>query len=426
MSRGEGEIQPQPLRHDPRPRLAVGCMTGTSIDALDCTLVEVAGRGLGLCARHLSSHSVELGNLRSALKDLAEQRAMTAAQIATLSHDFALLHARAVKELLDRAGVSARELALVCPHGQTVYHKPPVSWQLLNLPVLAAELGVTVVGDVRAADLALGGQGAPVTPITDWLTLRDHRRPNDGGELRVVVNLGGFCNATMLAPGEVTPQRVRGFDLCACNLLLDSVAWRVMGVRFDDGGSAALSAEPDQEALDDLLGVLASQVGPSGRSLGTGDEATAWIGRHWRGGAGCSGATLAATACEAIGQTLAARLSAELSLADPAGSESLPRVLLAGGGVHNAALVHAIASACTARVERTDALGVPAGAREAMAFAILGLLCADGVPITLPVVTGVRMTDGRAPISGVWAYPHGGPGLVPWGHGLVPASGPRA
>jgi 1,6-anhydro-N-acetylmuramate kinase len=384
-------------------------MTGTSIDALDCALVQARGHGLAITAQLHAALTVDLGPLRQPLKDLASQAPMTAGQVAQLSHDFTLLHARAVRDLLAKVRHQPTDLALVCPHGQTVFHKPPVSWQLINLPLLASELGVTVVGDLRAADLAAGGQGAPITPIADWLTLRDQRSGDQGGAWRVVANLGGFCNATIVPPGTTTPQSVRGLDVCACNLLLDAIAWRVMGQPYDAGGSAALTAEPHADALDDLLGVLTAQRAPSAqaKSLGTGDEATAWIARHWRGGAGCSGATLAATACEAIAQTLAAALQDAIhhALAHDA-PPALPELLLAGGGVHNQALTRAIASACTARVSTTSSFGIPAPYREAIAFALLGLLCSDRVPITLPGVTGATPgAGGLGPVAGVWAVP---------------------
>lgn len=362
-----------PIASDLGPtRLVVGCMTGTSIDALDAALVEISGRGMSLRAAVRRTLTVPLGDLAAPLRDLAEQRPMPAGQIAELSRRFSIAHADAIDRL--RQG---EDLHLVCAHGQTVFHHPPTSWQLLTPAILAQRLGCPVVSDLRAMDLAAGGQGAPITPIADSILFSKPDEP------RAIVNLGGFCNITLLGGSGA----VRGRDLCACNQLLDAIARTLLGAPFDDAGRHALAGSVHGEALEDLDGVLRAQA-TSRRSLGTGDELGEWISR-WR--AHVHGSDLAATACEAIAQQIA-----------DATRESA-RLLLAGGGVRNVALVNAIASCASARVEPTSAHGVPPEYREAVAFAVLGALCEDGVPITLPQVTGVA----RAPVSGSWILPSG-------------------
>lgn len=364
-------------------RLFIGCMTGTSLDGLDAALVEIEGRGVeGMSAKVVRGVSSPLGEWQAPLRELADQAPMTAGRIAEVCRGFSLLHAEAIKAVAQGAagGVEA-----ACVHGQTVYHKPPVSWQLINAPLVAHAAGVSVVADLRAADLAMGGQGAPLTPLSDYVLFRDREKD----EPRMVVNLGGFANATQLGKGVCGGGRgFVGRDLCACNQLLDLVARRTMGVPFDKSGAAAMSAEPDEDALDDLLGMLRAQ-GAAGRSLGTGDEASAWIGRHWKGGAGTPGPALAAAACEAIGQII----GDEARRAER--GQGVERVVLAGGGVRNGALTRAIASCCSCKVERSDAYGVPAELREAVGWAVLGALAWDGEVLPLRHVTGARV-DVRA------------------------------
>ena len=111
---------------------------------------------------------------------------------------------------------------LVVAHGQTVFHAPPASWQLLNAAPIARAVRAPVVFDLRQADLAAGGQGAPITPLADWIMLRAHGPAAAG---RAIVNLGGFCNVTIL-PSGAGPEGVRGMDVCPCNHLLDGVARR--------------------------------------------------------------------------------------------------------------------------------------------------------------------------------------------------------
>jgi 1,6-anhydro-N-acetylmuramate kinase len=387
-------------------RLAVGCMTGTSIDSIDAALVEISGRGLEMTARFIRGASAPLGDLAARLRQLADQQPMTAGDIASLSRDFSLAHIPVIRQLLTDANAD-----LISIHGQTVVHRPPVSWQFLTPAAIAHQLKRPIVYDLRAADLAAGGQGAPITPLADWVWFRRHRVAGGGGCI-AVVNLGGFCNVTRLfaeptdprtidqmvnaakalghpemADGfrDKSPAKISGADVCPCNHLLDTIARRLFSAPYDEDGRRAEKGEPVSEAQEDLEGVLAS-LRRANRSLGTGDETGEWISR-WR--ARCRAEDLAATACEAIAVLIAREVRADL-------------VLLAGGGVKNRALRRAIESCCSCRVQLTDDLGLPASYREAACFAILGALCQDRIPITLPQVTHV---PSPAPISGTWVLP---------------------
>jgi anhydro-N-acetylmuramic acid kinase len=369
-------------------RLVAGCMTGTSIDALDVALVEIEGEGLSITARFREGLSLPLGGTAAPLRALAEQRPMTAGEIARVSRDFALLHAAAIEKI-----AAGRRLDLICIHGQTVFHSPPLSWQLFNPAPLAHATGAPVVFDLRTADLAAEGEGAPITPMADWVLFR---RCRPGSTMSAagaaVVNLGGFVNITLLpacgvegaAPaGEL--ELIRGGDVCTCNQLLDAIARAILGRPYDEDGAQALRGTVHDRALEELAAILARQS-VQGRSLGTGDEAGEWIER-WR--AAAPAADLAATACEGIAQAVGRR------------AEGRPLVL-AGGGVRNRGLRRALESCCAAGVSTTDELGVPAEFREAVCFGVLGALCQDRVPITLPQITGVRAP---APVSGCWMYP---------------------
>jgi 1,6-anhydro-N-acetylmuramate kinase len=364
-------------------------MTGTSIDALDVAVVRVRGRGLAMKAEFVRGHSVELGAIGPRLRAMADQEAMTAGEIAKVSREFAMLHAAAIRDVLGAAGTPPLRgglPTLVAVHGQTVFHSPPVSWQMFNGSVLAHETGVPVVFDLRGADLAAGGQGAPITPLADWVFFR-------GPKSRAVVNLGGFCNVTLLpaddgAAAEAQVGRIEGFDVCACNHVLDRIAREAMGSEYDKDGARAMAGMARPEAVGELKDALAAQS-RGGRSLGTGDETWRWVDR-WR--AKMPADDLAASGCAAIGATIAGRVSAASG------------VLVAGGGARNRALVGAIKANFGGAVETTAAAGVPIEFREAAEMGVLGAMCADGVAITLPRVTGV---EAPAPLAGVWA------GVVP-------------
>lgn len=366
------------------PRLVAGCMTGTSIDALDCALVRIDGHGFEISASLIATSSRDLGTLRSALRSLAEQKPMNAGEIATIAHELALLHAAALDDLTADHG-----LDLVCVHGQTVFHAPPVSWQLMNPWPIVHRRGVPVVFDLRSADLAAGGQGAPITPLADYLLFSRHEvlKP-----VCCVVNLGGFANVTAMVTRDREPHgqpAIHGFDICACNQLLNLIARSKLGAEYDNGGIAAARGRIDAAAAQELAGVLLESRRKR-RSLGTGDESFGWVHAH---GDRMSGEDLSATACDAIAQTIVSQC------------KEFGPIVVAGGGVKNQSLLASLrghAQAHGSSVLLSDQLGVPAEFREAMEFAVLGALCQDRVPITIPSVTRV---GSPAPISGSWAYP---------------------
>lgn len=362
-------------------RLVFGAMTGTSIDALDVAAVRVVGAGLSVRAEVVDGLSRPLDHLAERLRAMARGEPLPASEFCALARDLGIAHADAFAALRVRVGTPD----LIGAHGQTVYHAPPRSLQLLDPQPIVAELGAPVVSDLRAADLAQGGQGAPITPLADAVFFLSAE------ERRAVVNLGGYCNVTALPRGasvEEAIDGIEGFDVCACNQALDAVARRALGCAYDDGGEAALSGAKHVEAGEELGELLRSQRA-RGRSLGTGDEAGLWVDR-WS--EQIDGKALAATTAGTIGAVIG-EVVRELG-AD--------RVLLAGGGVRNTALVRAIGEGCGAGVGTTAEAGVDPAWREAGAIAVLAALCADRVPITLPRATRVRPP---APVAGRWTHP---------------------
>lgn len=381
-----------PIRH------AVGVMTGTSIDGLDAALVRLEGHGYELQAELLGFKSVSLGKLAAPLRAAANQQPMTAGDFARLALEFGRLHAEVIVHL---AGSGPR-LDLIAVHGQTVFHDPPVSWQLINPAPIEHAFGCPVISDLRQADLASRGQGAPITPLADWVMFRDETRS------RAIVNLGGFINLTFLPRrhresdpdlrhdvpqvrrGAPLPQdsgprirdlvsTIQGRDLCAGNQLLDAIARKAFDCAYDDEGRHARSGIIRDELIVSLMEKLRAQ-GDARRSLGTGDELEAWVCDHLHN---VPPADLAASACTALSRCVTESIERFGSEHDP-----VDEIILAGGGTRNRALVDALRHHALQPVRISDDLGVPAHGREAMAMAILGAMKLDGIPITLPQVTG--------------------------------------
>lgn len=345
-------------------RRVIGIMSGTSCDGLDGALIEVDGSGLDLEARFIGGEGLPLGDLGTWLLGFSRQALATAEEIATRSHQFGQLHIELIDALTERHG----PVGLISIHGQTVFHRPPISWQLLQPTPIAHRFDTPVVYDLRQADLASGGQGAPLTPIADTILLRDQPAP------WAVVNLGGFVNVTC-------GPKVSAADVCPGNLWLDQLARTLLGQPCDHDGAVANRGEVDEAWLAEL-GTWLEKLRSRPRSLGTGDEVLPSLPE-------LPAPVLLRTAIEAI-----ARATRDACL----GAET---ILLAGGGRNNHTLRSALASALApAKVVNYDVAGVPGEYREAVAWAILGALSQDREPISIPGVTG-----GKAPIAGSWIYP---------------------
>ncbi len=386
MKEQRGMRKPKATGKRPGTRLVAGCMSGTSLDGIDTALVRVHGVGLSMRIEVVRTASGPLGKAAGVLARLARGDAATASEIVDATGEFSRAHVAVLSRLL--RGQRPDFLSI---HGQTVHHRPPLSWQLLQPAPIAVRFGCPVVCDLRAIDLALDGQGAPLTPIADFVLFR-------GDAPTAVVNLGGFCNVTLLPEAiggrrgtalDRLVRRIAAQDVCACNQVLDEVSRIALRKPFDAGGRAALRGVPDPAHAASLIALLDAQR-VAGRSLGSGDELADFTRR-------CCAALSPTNACATAAFAVALVISRAVA--------GTPRILLAGGGVKNAGLVRYLRGFLPgADVTSTADAGVAPIAREAVAWAALGALSADGVPVALPHITGAR----GAAVAGSWVYPHGG------------------
>jgi anhydro-N-acetylmuramic acid kinase len=283
--------------------------------------------------------------------------------------------ADAARALLARNGAHAKAVRAIGSHGQTLRHRPagehPFTLQVGDPSVIAERCGVDVVADFRRADVAAGGQGAPLLPAVHAMLLAQP------GQTRVVLNLGGIANITVLDANG----RVFGFDTGPANGLMDAWCLRHRGVAYDADGAFAASGHIDEALLGALLADPYFALPPP-KSTGREHFHLAWLESHQRVAA-LSPADVQATLLELSVRSVADAI--EHHAADAID------VLACGGGVHNRLLMRRLNEAMPARVVTTTAEhGIDPDYLEATAFAWLARQRLLGLPGNLPAVTGAR------------------------------------
>ncbi len=358
-----------------RPNLFVGLMSGTSLDGVDCALVDLSGLPALVATRFLPYPSA----LRHALLELSQSGSDELERAGRLAVELSALYATAVNELLAEAGIGATGIEAIGCHGQTVRHRPESGFtvQLVSPALLAERTGITVVADFRSRDIAAGGHGAPLVPAFHAACFRSTERH------RVVVNPAGIANLTALP----TPANgaVRGFDSGPGNMLLDLWASRHLGADCDRDGRLASTGAVIPELLECMLDdEYFSRPPPksTGRERFNAEWLDAKTGeRRAHRHAGHAAADVQATLAELTAHTIAAAIERWCP-----GAED---VYACGGGVHNLDLMRRLRTVLGDRhMATTDALGVPADWVEAMAFAWLARQALDRAAGNLPQVTG--------------------------------------
>ena len=367
--------------------LFVGTLSGTSVDGIDAALVRFGARP-ELIATHSLAFPAEL---KAELLALGRPGDNEIDRLGRADVALGRLFARAVNELLAKAGLTTRDVRAVGSHGQTIRHRPgfdpAFTLQIGDPNVIATETGIAVVADFRRKDLALGGQGAPLVPAFHEAVFRT--KEND----RVVVNIGGIANLTALSADPTAP--VLGFDTGPGNTLLDAWARRVLGTPMDRDGALAAGGRVVPELLRAML-ADAYFAQPAPKSTGPEQFSTAWLETHLAG--------LAEPPSDSDVQATLVALTAR-SIADAIRSLPLgaaPEIFICGGGAHNAAVMRALrAELPDCKVAVTDALGVAGDWVEAMAFAWLARQRMLGLPGNCPQVTGAS----RAAVLGAVFLP---------------------
>ncbi len=348
--------------------LAIGLMSGTSLDGIDAALIDTDGEGevrpLAFRGEPYSDAAREQLAAATALA-LTFDRPRASPDIVAAGELIDRTHAFAVHKLLRDAGVAAADVAVIGYHGQTVAHRPDRgwTWQIGDGAVLARATGIAVVSDMRSADVAAGGQGAPLLPVYHAALTAGLERPV------AVLNLGGVGNVTFVgADGALV-----AFDTGPANGLIDSWVEAETGARYDADGALAASGHVDEAVLTAMLDHPYFAALPP-KSLDRNDFTIQPArGLSAADGAATLTAFTAATVAEALDQ-LPARPK---------------RLIVAGGGRHNPTLLRMIGERTGIAPEASDTLGWDGDAMEAEGFAYMAVRTLKGLPISFPGTTGV-------------------------------------
>lgn len=348
---------------------AIGLMSGTSLDGIDAALVETDGDRIGTTGEAVTvPYPTELKErLRSLLGGARPDL------VGEVERELTDAHAEAIDLLLARAGMRAAEIDLIGFHGHTILHEPKAgrTWQIGDGARLAARFNVPVVHDFRSADVAAGGEGAPLVPLYHAALARDLPKP------LAVLNLGGVGNVTWIGPHG----SLLAFDTGPGGALLDDWVLRHTGEPFDrDGAHAARGAVDEGLVARFLEHRYFARLPP--KSLDR-DEFQRLVPH----GLGLEDGAATLTRYTAV--------AAALALAHM--SEPPKRWLVTGGGRHNPTLLGELRKLLDAPVETVEAVGWDGDALEAQAFGFLAVRSRLGLPLSVPATTGVAqpMTGGK-------------------------------
>jgi anhydro-N-acetylmuramic acid kinase len=385
-------------------RLVVGLMSGTSLDGIDAAVVRLSGSGLTTKADLVRFVSRPYDDAtRERLKDLCTVERSDVAAVCGMNFKLAESFADVAIEAVAEAGLAMDDIDLVASHGQTVWHipvdtpedpfQPRSTLQIGDLSVLAKRTGTLVVGDFRPADMAVGGQGAPLTPYGDFLLFRSETVG------RLVQNVGGIGNCAAI-PAGARQEDVFAFDTGPGNMVIDQTVFRLTnGERtYDDGGAWAASGRPDERLVDELLRHPYFELLPpktTGREVFGKAYTEAFL--ETARGRGLADADIVATATMFTARTIAFAYRRDVFPRCAIGE-----AIVTGGGAHNRTLLRMLAELLPEqRVTNSRALGFNDDAREALIFAMLGndFLC--GVANNLPSATGAS----RPTVMGKLALP---------------------
>ncbi len=365
-----------------------GIMSGTSVDGIDVALVEIWGEGFGQRVKLLAFHSMPYPKrVREGILAVSNNATHTS-EISQMNFFLGSAFGEAVLEACRRSKIPTAKLELIGSHGQTIYHQGKGSRLLgqtvastlqIGEPAVIAECtGVPVVADFRTADVAAGGQGAPLVPFVDYLLYRHEKLG------RVSLNIGGIANVTAIPPKAPSSQ-VIAFDTGPGNMIIDALVSQFSRgtQKFDRDGRMAGSGRVNPALLKDLLGSPYFREQPP-KSAGREQYGPQFLSDLLS--RGLAPADLVATATAFTAQSIALGIK---KLIAPA--LEIQQLIVSGGGLHNPRIMGSLREQLPdLEILPSNDLGIDSDAKEAIAFAVLAYESYHRRPANLPSATGAR------------------------------------
>ena len=385
--------------------IVAGVMSGTSADGINVALLRVQGRGFRMRFRVVGHRQYPYpAAVRRAILAAMDSPSAKVADLARLNFLLGELYAEAIHKRLRACRV--RRVNLVGCHGQTLYHQGrpalylgrPIAatWQTGEGAVIAARVGAPVVSDFRPADMAAGGQGAPLVPFFDYLVFRHPRRG------RIVQNLGGIANLTAI-PAGARPEQVLAFDTGPGNMVMDAVMERLFGKSYDRDGRVAARGKVLEGVLAALLRRPFFRQPPpksAGREQFGREFVAEFLGRCGR----AKKEDVVATAAALTARSISDALRRFVLTAEARRRGGYKEYVVSGGGARNRVLMKMLrqeAETLGLRLRRPEEFRVPSEAKEAVAFALLAYQTWQRQPANIPSATGAR----RATVLGKVSWP---------------------
>lgn len=353
--------------------LFIGLMSGTSTDGVDAVLCRIQNPTSVQVIQH---YALPMNaNLRAEIVALNQPGYDELNRAALVANQLGQLYAHACSELLKSTHYEAKHICAIGVHGQTVRHAPQLGFSLqLNAPALLAELtNIDVIADFRSRDIAAGGQGAPLVPIF-------HQAVFSTEAPRVILNLGGIANISILRPN----QSPLGFDTGPANVLLDEWIQRHHGLAYDENGAWAAKGIINQALLDQLLSEPWLATAPP-KSTGRDLFNQTWL-QHYIN----ERSTQPAIAPVDVQATLTAFTAHTIGNAIRQYANDAEDIIVCGGGAYNTHLLDSIATQTKKPVRNSDELGIGAQQVEAAAFAWLAYANCQNLAAGQPSITGAR------------------------------------
>ena len=370
----------------------IGLMSGTSVDGIDAAIVEIRGHRLETAVDLIAFETFPFPpGVPQRILALCQPDTGRVDDICEMNFYIGHLFAEAVKHILRKSGMHARDIALIGSHGQTIHHLPrdartsryPSTLQIGEPAVIAHETGIPTIADFRVADMAAGGQGAPLVSYPDYLLFRDSVKTTG------LLNIGGIANLTVL-PANGSFDSVSAADTGPGNMCIDAVVTEITEgtEHYDKAGARAAQGTSYQPLTDEWLKHPFFQLPPpktTGREIFGNTfamECLATCRKH-----GLADNDCIATLTELTVQTITHYIAQFVTAQNP-----IDTLYVSGGGVHNQKIMRRLGEilADTA-VEPVDNSGISADAKEAIAFAILANETLHGHSGNLPSATGASV-----------------------------------